>query len=144
MKNGYRIRNFLGLPIGRKRTIIRMKIQRYKCKECDYDQQENISFATGSRSYTHRFAKYVVDLLKMATLKDVANLLSVSWDMAGRDAVIQDGGCAPAYIEVVAESARLRGKELCLGLHVRIVRLGGGSRIDQRKGGVIRQCRGDG
>ena len=81
VKNGYRFRDFLGLPIGRKRVIIRMKIQRYKCKECGYDQQEDIPFATGSRSYTHRFAKYVVDLLKMATLKDVANMLSVSWDM---------------------------------------------------------------
>lgn len=59
-----------------------MKVQRYKCKseECDYDQQENIPFATGSRSYTHRFAKYVVDLLRGMTLQDVANHLNVSWD----------------------------------------------------------------
>jgi Transposase and inactivated derivatives len=59
-----------------------MKVQRYKCKneKCDYDQQENIPFATGSRSYTHRFAKYVVDLLRGMTLKDVANHLNVTWD----------------------------------------------------------------
>ena len=63
VKNGYRFRDFIGLPIGGKKVIIRMKVQRYKCKneECDYDQQENIPFATGSRSYTHRFAKYVVE-----------------------------------------------------------------------------------
>lgn len=81
VKNGYRIRDFIGLPIGKKKTIIRMKVQRYKCKDCNYDEQEHISFATGSRSFTHRFAKYVVDLLRMATLKDVAAMLSVSWDM---------------------------------------------------------------
>lgn len=83
VKNGYRLRDFIGLPIGGKKTIIRMKVQRYKCKcdDCNYDQQESIPFATGSRSYTHRFAKYVVDLLKMATLKDVAALLSIGWDM---------------------------------------------------------------
>lgn len=82
VKNGYRIRDFVGLPIGGKKVIIRMKVQRYKCKnkECDYDQQENIPFATGSRSYTHRFAKYVVDLLRGMTLQDVANHLNVSWD----------------------------------------------------------------
>ena len=59
VKNGYRLRDFVGLPIGGKKVIIRMKVQRYKCRnaECDYDQQENIPFATGSRSYTHRFAK---------------------------------------------------------------------------------------
>lgn len=53
-----------------------MKVQRYKCKneECDYDQQENIPFATGSRSYTHRFVKYVVELLRGMTLQDVANI----------------------------------------------------------------------
>lgn len=43
VKNGYRTRDFLGLPIGGKKIIIRMKVQRYKCKcdGCDYDQQEN-------------------------------------------------------------------------------------------------------
>ena len=82
VKNGYRIRDFIGLPIGGKKVIFRMKVQRYKCKcdDCDYDQQENIPFATGSRTYTHRFAKYVVGLLRAMTLKDVANLLDISWD----------------------------------------------------------------
>ena len=43
-----------------------MKVQRYKCKSkgCGYDRQENIPFATGSCGCTHRFAKYVVGLLK--------------------------------------------------------------------------------
>jgi len=81
VKNGYRIRDFIGLPLGGKKVIIRMKVQRYKCRSCEYDQQEDIPFATGSRSYTHRFARYVVDLLRMATLKDVAALLGVGWDM---------------------------------------------------------------
>ena len=58
-----------------------MKVQRYKCKEYDFDQQENIRFATSSRSYTHRFAKYVVDLLRGMTLQDVSNHLGVSWDI---------------------------------------------------------------
>ena len=82
VKNGYRNRDFLGLPIGGRKVIMRMKVQRYKCKEegCDYDQQENIPFATGSRTYTHRFAAYVVGLLRGMTLQDTANLLNISWD----------------------------------------------------------------
>ena len=80
VKNGYRMRDFIGLPIGGKKVLIRMKVQRYKCRDCDYDQQESIPFATGSRSYTHRFAKYVVDLLRGMTLQDVSNHLGVSWD----------------------------------------------------------------
>ena len=80
VKNGFRTRDFLGLPIGGKKIVIRMKVQRYKCKDCDHDQQEKIRFATGSSSYTHRFAKHVVDLLRSMTLKDVAARLDVSWD----------------------------------------------------------------
>ena len=76
------IRDFIGLPIGGKKGIIRMKIWRHKCKnkDCDYDRQKNIPFATGSCGYTHRFSKYVVDLLRGMTLKDVASLSGVSWD----------------------------------------------------------------
>lgn len=83
VKHGFRIRDFIGLPIGGKKVIIRMKVQRYKCKnkDCDYDRQEKIPFATGICGYTHRFAKYVVDLLRGMTLKDTANLLGVSWDI---------------------------------------------------------------
>lgn len=82
VKNGYRIRDFVGLPIGGKKTVIRMKVQRYKCMndQCSYDQQERIPFATGSCSYTHRFARYVIDLLKAMSLKDASDLLDVSWD----------------------------------------------------------------
>ena len=80
VRNGYRMRDFIGLPIGGKKVVIRMKVQRYKCRDCDYDQQERIPFATGSRSYTHRFAKYVVELLRGMTLQDVSNHLGVSWD----------------------------------------------------------------
>ena len=59
-----------------------MKVRRNKCKcvDCDYDCLERISFAPGSHSYTRRFARYVVDLLKGMTLKDTARLLGVSWD----------------------------------------------------------------
>lgn len=80
VKNGCRHRNIITLPIGMKRTILHMKVQRYKCKECEYDQQERIRFTTGNRSYSHRFAKFVVDLLRGATLQQVAAWLHVSWD----------------------------------------------------------------
>lgn len=78
VKNGYRMRRIIVLPIGMKRTILNMKVQRYKCKECDYDQQEEIRFTTGNRGYTHRFAKFVADLLRRATLQQVAAWLHIS------------------------------------------------------------------
>lgn len=80
VKNGYRFRRLHGLPVGRKHTIINMKVQRYVCKDCGHDWSDSIPFVTGNQSYTHRFAKYVVDLLRMSTLQDVAVLTGVSWD----------------------------------------------------------------
>lgn len=80
VKNGFRLRDFVSLPIGPRKVLIRMKVQRYKCRSCGYDGQEKIPFASAGKSYTHRFAKYVVDLLKSMTIKDVALRLGVSWD----------------------------------------------------------------
>ena len=80
VKNGFRTRDFISLPIGGKKVILRMKVRPYKCKCADCDCQERISFAPGSHSYTRRFARYVVDLLKGMTLKDTAHLLGMSWD----------------------------------------------------------------
>ena len=82
VKNGTRIREFLGLPIGGKQTIFRCVLQRYKCKEqgCGFDRQQEISFAHGSKTYIKRVVPYVVDLLKIGTIKDVANQLGMSWN----------------------------------------------------------------
>lgn len=80
IKNGTRTRDFHSVPIGRRPETVRVRLQRYKCRECDFDAQESIPFADGSCSYTHRFASYVLDLLKLATIKDVAALLCVSRD----------------------------------------------------------------
>ena len=45
--------NLSVFSIGGKKTIIRMKVQRYKCMndQCSYDRQERIPFATGSCNY---------------------------------------------------------------------------------------------
>ena len=59
-----------------------MKVQRDKCKhnDCNYDRQESIPFAKGCRTYTHRFVRNVVDLLRSMTLKDASARLNVNWD----------------------------------------------------------------
>lgn len=81
VKNGVRQRTFIGVPVGRKKTLFIIPIQRYLCRDCGYDHQRNINFAKGSRSYTHEFATLVVEMLKFGTIKDVAAFLNVSWDM---------------------------------------------------------------
>ena len=76
VKNGFRTRDFISLPIGGKKVILRMKVRRNKCKCVDCDCLERISFALGSHSYTRRFARYVVDLLKGITFKYTESLIS--------------------------------------------------------------------
>lgn len=81
VRNGVRVRRFIGLPIGWKKSIFEVPIQRYVCRECGRDFYQHISFADGQHSYTRYFARLVVDLLKIGTIKDVADFLQVSWDM---------------------------------------------------------------
>lgn len=82
VKNGKRTRDFIGLPIGGKKVLFRCELQRYRCKEkeCSFDRQQDISFAKGSRSYIKRLVPYVVDLLKIGTIKDVSDKLGIGWD----------------------------------------------------------------
>lgn len=82
VKNGKRTRDFIGLPIGGKKVLFRCELQRYRCKEkeCSFDRQQDISFAKGSRSYMKRLVPYVVDLLKIGTIKDVSDKLGIGWD----------------------------------------------------------------
>lgn len=83
VKNGTRTRDFIGLPIGGKKVIFRCVLQCYKCKngECSFDRQQDISFAKGSSSYIKRLVPYIVDLLKIGTIRDVADKLDIGWDL---------------------------------------------------------------
>lgn len=80
IKYGYVIRDFKSIPLCRREMIIQMKVQRLKCNDCGCIHQEKINFAKEKHSYTHFFAKVVIDLSRIATIKDVAWYLRVSWD----------------------------------------------------------------
>lgn len=57
-----------------------MKVQRIESKECGCIRQEKMHFVTGKRSYTNKFARYVVDLSRIGMIKDVALFFNISWD----------------------------------------------------------------
>lgn len=70
------------LPIGSKRTFLYLTVQRYQCKACGKVHQSDIPFTRGNVSYTYRFQRYVLDLLRLGgTTTDVAKHLGVGWDM---------------------------------------------------------------
>ena len=82
--DGSRFRDILGVPSGLRKTVLRVRIRRYRCRRCDYVWHESVPFAKGNRRYCRRFAQYVVELLKACTIKAVASLLRVSWDTVKR------------------------------------------------------------
>lgn len=80
IRSGSIYRDIRSVPVGHRETILRMKVQRIKCKSCGCIRQEDIHFVTGKRSYTNKFARYVVELSRIGTIKDVARFLNISWD----------------------------------------------------------------
>lgn len=80
-KAGTVFREFKAVPVGFKPIKIQIDIQRLTCKDCGITRQEHLSFAEQKKSYTRSFKKFVLDLVTMATIKDVADNLNVSWDL---------------------------------------------------------------
>ena len=82
IKYGKIHRDIHNLPIGSKPTFLSLTIQRYQCKACEKVFQAGVPFTHGSVSYTFRFSRYVLDLLRLGlTVKSVAHHLGVGWDM---------------------------------------------------------------
>jgi transposase len=78
-KKGAVFRRFMTLPIGLRATIIEFPVQRVFCLACGMTRQVKIGFAEPDRRYTKRFERYVLDLSKHMTMKDVARHLGISW-----------------------------------------------------------------
>jgi len=81
IKSGKKERVFRALPIGRKPVFILAEIHRLKCKRCGLIRQERITFAEERKSYTRSFKRYLLELSKIGTIKDIAMHLGVSWDL---------------------------------------------------------------
>lgn len=73
-------RLFRTLPIGNRQTLVLLQIPRVECHDCRRTRQVPIDFAEPRRHYTHAFERYVLDLSRHMTIKDVADHLGIGWD----------------------------------------------------------------
>ncbi len=73
-------RIFRGLPIGNQPTFIELKVSRVLCFACGKVRQVKVNFADPKKHYTRSFERYVLELCRRMTIKDVADHLEVSWD----------------------------------------------------------------
>jgi transposase len=74
-------RRFRTVPIGSRATFVVLPIPRVECHACGVVRQVKIPFADPRRSYTKAFERYVLDLGRRMTIRDVAVHLDVSWDL---------------------------------------------------------------
>jgi len=80
-RRGTVTRRFRVVPIGRKPVWISLAIQRVFCMSCFLVRQVDPGFADRRRSYTKAFERYVLELSRFATIKDIAAHLGVSWGL---------------------------------------------------------------
>jgi transposase len=74
-------RRFRCLPIGTRPTSLALPVPRVECRACGVVRQVDVSFADPRRSYTRRFERYVLELSRRMTIRDVAAHLGVGWDL---------------------------------------------------------------
>lgn len=74
-------RDFHTLPIGRKQVTVRALVARLDCQACGVIRQAPLGIADPRRRFTRSFERYVLELSRHMTIKDVALHLGVSWDV---------------------------------------------------------------
>jgi transposase len=78
---GHAERCFRSLPIGSRTTAVVLPIPRVECQVCGVVRQVKIPFADPRRSYTKSFERFVLELSRSMTIRDVARHLNVGWDL---------------------------------------------------------------
>ena len=78
---GQNRRRFRSVSIGGKAVYLILAVPRVKCHDCGVVRQVKLGFADPRVSYTKAFQRYALELSRHMTIQDVANHLSISWDV---------------------------------------------------------------
>jgi transposase len=81
VSRGHVERRFRCLPVGLRPTVLVLPVPRVECRACGVVRQVDVNFADPRRSYTRRFERYVLELSRRMTIRDVAAHLGVGWDL---------------------------------------------------------------
>jgi len=68
-------------PLGRKQALLKLSLHRLQCMDCKKIWWPKLPFMIGNHRYTRSFVLIALDLLRFATIKDVAQYLNVGWDL---------------------------------------------------------------
>lgn len=121
IRRGEKIRWFRNLPVGADCTWLIATLPRVECRGCRVVRQISPGLAEARRTYTHAFARYVLELSGYMTIKDVAEHLGVSWDIV-KD--IQKRHLQQRYAKPALKDVRqIAIDEICVGRGYRFVTL---------------------
>jgi len=81
VRRGYCRRRFRSLPIGSRPVQAVLDVPRVGCQDCGVVRQVAVGFAEERRSYTKAFERYVLELSRCMTIRDVARHVRVGWDI---------------------------------------------------------------
>jgi len=81
IRRGSLQREFRASPIGLKKTVLVATLPRVQCGDCGALRQIKVGFAEPRRTFTKGWARYALQLTRSMTIKDVAMILGVSWDV---------------------------------------------------------------
>jgi len=73
-------RVFKMLPVGCRRVELALDIPRLYCHECGSIRQPDLAFADPKKHYTRSLERFVIDLCRVASIQDVAELTGLGWD----------------------------------------------------------------
>lgn len=121
IRRGAKNREFKASPIGGKPTFVVANLPRVECPVCQVVRQIKVGFAEPRRSFTKGWAKYALELTRSMTIKDVADRLSVSWDVIKeiKKTYLQKHFAKPSLKNV----RRIAIDEICIGKGHRYVTL---------------------
>ncbi len=78
---GTKRRWFVMSPIGRKKCLLEVILHRLKCRQCSLLWWPTLPFMIGTHHFVRSFALTVIDMLRFATIRSVAEYLGVGWDL---------------------------------------------------------------
>jgi len=119
IRRGEQVRLLMNLPVGGIVSFLVVTIPRVECRACGLVRQISLGLAEARRSYTRAFARYVLELSQLMTIKDVAEHLGVSWDVV-KD--IQKSHLAKRYAKPKLKKVKqIAIDEICIGRNRRFV-----------------------
>src|SRR5947209_562900 len=81
VSRGHLERRFRSLPIGSRATPLVRPVPRVACRACGVVRPVDVTFADPRRTYTRAFQRYVLEVSRRMTIRDVAAHLGVGRDL---------------------------------------------------------------